>query len=850
MLKFRSGNFVDEFESIEMDKQRQFGECLNFVLQQTRRYTNLFLNEGNQSMTPFMDSQSERTKSTNNNKVYIIQQTEAKELFKTLGRKRREAKKLKDDNKDGNRREIGKLQRETLDIERQLFQHFMGVLHCLCEDYFVQLSDKNEEMSELREICEDLQRKADLYAMDPINQSLAPTNASTLENESFSKGSTTRKTSSASKSKIDDLKLEIEELYDEMSNRERIMNRISNLLQQISVLMPVIPKEPFPLTILNQNKNLVTESSTLELNDFDLESFIELLLTTSDYIYHTWNQKSQPSTRPATPVKNALRQRAYTATSSSTESSNHNDALEDFFSKEPQSNQQSSLVNENKQLKSKIAQLEEHQSDLNTSGLFQLQEDLDTANTENTYLQQRIKQLESEKDEFKVVKQQFHELRNNSASSEDQSALINELQSQIESLKVEKQTCIEDADRRVNTLNKKLTDDLQTAQTTFVQDLKDKQSVIDQLHDQLNVLEQTQSQHDFSINEAHTVHEKEVNSMQNDLSQFKEEMTRLNEEKSTLISTLRLRQFGNLLLKNYYKSKADNSILEIEFLKEEKEGLEQFLKEAQTELTLLHNRHKDSEIQLKDALDKQSELKHSQKDVDTAIDDLKAENIKLKNKNAELQGNKEGLLQAKSDAQDRLFEVQAQMSSVKNKYDELTTKIASFEKDIENKNNKISLLEHDIEELSAGNDVGEKALKQVRELTMENKNLKSIEQDQILREIRLNNDIDGIYLEFTRINETMINSEEEKQRLQQELKTVMKELNDAQIKYDEMRLNMVSEGMDNQMLRSMIDGLKESYLEELNEKFKHQDKLLLKIKEMEQLAKNHLYNSHGKSTQT
>ena len=825
MLKFRSGNFVEEFTSIEESKQRQFGDCIPFTLQQTRRYTNGYLDVEAQLMTPFLDSQSEKSKQSTTNKVYILAHADAKELLKQLGRKRREVKKLKDDDRQKNRREIGKLQRDMLDLERQLFQHFMGILHSLSEEYYLQVMDKSEEMSELRAICEDLQRKADFLELQdpklPGFPDLKPNeeqDSSTLRSVDTLPRTLPREdgNNSVLKTKIQDLKTEAEDLYDELSEKERTMNKLSNLFQQLAIILPSVPNESFPKTILNKNTNLVTDANAISLGDFDLSDFFSTLLSLSDYIYHLKDTKpiALAASTPAAPIKN--RNRILASSSSDSSIENNKSALDAFFSSEPKEEGNKHLVNENRTLKSKIGDLESKLSDLKDKpmapqkGLFRLQEDLDSYKTENMYLQRKLKDLEQTETETKDV-------------HADLKTTISGLEQQIERLKASKQSRddvnekLEDAERRIAGLVKKHADEINNVQAVASKDVMDKQSVVDQLYKQLEDLEQ---QHSGTTTKLET--------------------------NSDLINSLRIRAFGNLLLKNYYY-KRQEQYTELEVTNK---SLETALDAKNAEIERLNKLHLGVSDQLKESLNKHSDLKESHATTDATIADLENKNAALNAKLNDLQGNQNDLLQNKSDAQDRLFEVQAQMSAVQNKYKQLEELHVGLEKENLKLKSKTALLTKDIEELSAGKDIGQEALEQLREMTLKLANKEELLEQASKREERLNADIDGVFLEFTRVNGLLMDNAQEKQRLEQESEQSLKEIGTLKIKYDDMRLNMVSEGMDNQMLRSMIDGLKESYFEELDSKFKQNKEMAQKIKELESQNKEHLYNSSGKSTQT
>ena len=436
MLKFRSGNFIEEFDTIDENQQRNFGECIPFTLQQTRRYTNGFLNVETQLSTPFLDTQSEKSKQSNTNKIYILKHLDAKDLLKQLGRKRRDVKRLKDEDRQRNRKEIGKLQRDMLDLERQLFQHFMGILHCLTEEYYLQMINKSEEMQELREVCEHLQRNADLEKLkDPSNRSL---NRRSGEKRSDSDTSPILKPSTNYDAKtIKELQNDIEELYDDLSDKERCLNRIYNLFQQLFILLPKIPNEAFPKTILGNNKSLIDDAASIPVqNEFELEEFVASILELADYTFYSFDK---PMT-PTPPVKDPSRRSSSSLSSDVPYNKNPIDAF--FSTSKPPHNQEEAL----EPLRLKIKELEQQLA--NKAGSFRLEEQVNLLTRENEQLCNQVDALKS-----------------------------NDLL----------------VEQRINAIVKQHQEELNNIQSKLNAELNDKQRIIDQLNQQLDALEQQEN---------------------------------------------------------------------------------------------------------------------------------------------------------------------------------------------------------------------------------------------------------------------------------------------------------------------------------------------------------------------
>eukprot|EP00835_Amoeboradix_gromovi_P002559 NODE_148_length_17471_cov_0.413136.p2 type:complete len:702 gc:universal NODE_148_length_17471_cov_0.413136:3035-930(-) len=689
MLKFRSGNFVEEFHTIEEDKQNQFGDCIAFILQQTRRYTNGFLNVESQ-MTPFLDTQSEKSKQSNVNKVYILQHKDAKDLLKQLGRKRREVKNLKDEDRGKYRREINKLQRDMLDLERQLFQHFMGILHCLCEEYYLRLVDTNEELSDLRGTCEDLQRQKDLLELQhngmsngstKVPESMSFKNAGSLTTEDDSQPTTIKTNdssfsnfrtpdNSALKQQIKDLKNEIEDLYDELSLKERNNNSLSNLFQQIAIIIPSIPSDAIiPPALLQSNSSLIEDAKSLSLGDFDIEEFVSLLLKMSDYIFYLWDttKSKQASRAPTPPSKNISRMRKLSSSSSSsTDSANNKSRLDAFFST---SNTNSPLKAENDKLKKEVEDLQ-----------LQLQSMHNAGNRIST-----------------DYKQEYLKLK-------DQLALELDL-----------------AEKRSQALQLKHQKEINDIQSTGSSDFKDQQVIINQLNSQLDELETANKNQALQLDSV---------------------------DKS--LANIRIKYFGQGLVANLYKSKCKTLKLEMQKL------------------------HDKSE--------------------------LNVESTKI--------------------------EASKEFNTLNSKYLKLQKDHISIEKEKLDLSSQLKSKNTELSELQTVN-------KQITD-----------------RELRLNADIDGVFLEFTRVNGLLTELSNDNSNLKKELKESLKENGELKIKYDEMRFNMIAEGMDNEMLSGMMEGLKESYFEELEGKFKKIEDLENSVKELDMQNHKHLYNGVGKSTQT
>eukprot|EP00834_Sanchytrium_tribonematis_P000357 NODE_7_length_67686_cov_1.621421.p3 type:complete len:859 gc:universal NODE_7_length_67686_cov_1.621421:43279-40703(-) len=844
MLKFRSGNFVDEFTCIEEHKQRQFGECVNFALQQTRRYTHLYLGEDHQVMTPFLDNHSEKSKNTGN-KVYILPNLEAKDILKTLGRKRKEVKRFKDQDRNANKREIGKLQREMLDLERQLFQHFLGILHCLCEEYFVKSLEKSEEIVELRVTTEDLQRKIDLYELDPNNIIKAD---SKLENESVGRSSPVPKNEDSGilKTKVKDLKLEIEELYDELSIKERTMNRLNNLFQQIGILLPSVPDDLFVKKTLTQNSSLIDDAASISIGDFDLEDFTVLLLTFTDYVYHIWdqNEKSVPPSPP-------LRARRRSSSESSAEPTKN--AIDKFFMP---SSKKKDLEEENLDLKHKIADLEDklnsksdnnsdlidsYQNSVKDPGLFDLQDQLDSLKTENSYLEKQMKDIQKEKQEW---------LENSEKEN-------GSLESKIQELENEKIELMADSERRIRAMQQKTEEIMEKRIDELSNDLRDKDDVINQLTEQLNELEEKQSEFDRNLEKIKAQNQEEIDELsaqhQDSFKAFKDvaqsQDDNLNEVRQQL-TDYRIRAFGYRILLNHSRSKFNSLIENFNICKKEKMEVDEALKKCQIEIESLSNTNKGLAEELELNLNATGDLKNSFKERDLKMTSLEKDYNDTKQKLADIQNQQNEFIKAKSDAQDRLFEVQNQMSAMKSKYDLILEEKNTLTSDKEELLQNVELLQKDINNLSAGNEIGQQAMEESRNLKLKIEKFEKTLIESEKREQRMNADLDGVMIEFERVNGLLMTAEVEKERLNDELSKSIKEGASHKLNYDNMRMNMIADGTDNQVLRSMIDGLKESYFEELNNKFKAQKELERSIKEMQVKMKEHLYNSSGKSTQT